>query len=118
MGVHVELQQRQLQTCLMELKQNDQRAANAPLPHGALPLNDLSLLKLKRLQNWSEQGVYWHVRYKAGQRIFNLHGPSLDLPTLLQGTEALHLSVSLGTGKDRVRAELHPPLLKEQARID
>ena len=132
MGVRLELQRGQLEACLMELKANDQRTAviDYALPQGALHLNDLGLFKLKRLQAWSEQGVYWLVRYKAGICLSDLEGQRLDLKTLLTGTEALHRSVYIGSGKDRVRAELHAaPLtnealtkrkarLKEQARLD
>lgn len=132
LAVRLELQQGQLQANLMALQQNDQRAAviDYPLPPGALHLHDLGLFKLKRLRDWSEQGVYWLVRYKAGITLFDLDGQRLDLKTLLTGTEVVCQMVYVGSGPDRVQAHLHAaPLagealakrlarLKEQARLD
>jgi Transposase DDE domain len=132
MAVRLELQQGQLEASLMDLKQNDQRAAviEYPLPQGALHLNDLGLFKLKRLHDWSEQGIYWLVRYKAGICLSDLDGQRLDLKTLLSGNEALCQQVYIGSGQDKVLAELRAaPLsgealtkrqarLKEQARLD
>jgi Transposase DDE domain len=132
MAVRFELQQGQLEANLMDLKQNDQRAPviDYPLPQGALHLNDLGLFKLKRLRDWSEQGVYWLVRYKAGICLSDREGQRLDLKTLLTGNEALCRQVYIGSGQDKVLAELRAaPLsgealtkrqarLKEQARLD
>lgn len=132
MGVRLELQQGQLEACLMDLKTNDQRAAviDYPLPEGALHLNDLGFFKLKRLRDWSKQGVYWLVRYKAGTSVYDLDGRRLDFKILLSGSEPLSMQVYLGSGSDRVLAELRAaPLsgealtkrqarLKEQARLD
>jgi hypothetical protein len=132
MAVRFELQQGRLEANLMDLKQNDQRAPviEYPLPQGALHLNDLGLFKLKRLQDWSERGIYWLVRYKAGICLSDREGQRLDLKTLLTGTEALCQPVYIGSGQDRVLAQLHAaPLsgealskrrarLKEQARLD
>lgn len=132
MAVRLELQQGRLEANLMALKQNDQRASviDYPLPQGALHLNDLGLFKLKRLQDWSEQGVYWLVRYKAGTSIYDLDGKRLDLKSLLTGNETISQQVYVGSGPDKVLAELRSaPLsdealtkrqarLKEQARLD
>ena len=132
MAVRLELQQGQLEANLMDLKANDQRAAviDYPLPQGALHLNDLGLFKLQRLQDWSKQGVYWLVRYKAGTNLYDLEGKRLDLKTLLGGGEPLSMSVYMGSGSAKVLAELRAaPLsgealtkrqarLKEQARLD
>jgi hypothetical protein len=132
MGVRLELQQGQLQACLMDLKQNDQRASvmEAPLPKGALHLNDLGLFKLKRLREWSQAGIYWLTRYKVGTRLYDCEGNPLDLKTLLTGSTPLSLQVYIGSGPDKVRAEFRAaPLLgdalskrqarlKEQARLD
>jgi hypothetical protein len=132
MGVRFELQRGQLEACLMELKQNDQRASviENPLPKGALQLNDLGLFKLKRLQQWSQQGVYWVIRYKVGTALYDCEGKRLDLKTLLTGDERLHLPVGLGSGQERQWVQLcAAPLsgaalrkrqarLKEQARLD
>lgn len=93
-------------------------------------LNDLGLFKLERLQKWSEAGVYWLVRYKAGMCLFDLEGKRLDLKTLLNTKDPLSMPVRLGSGQDQVFAELRAaPLsgealtkrqarLKEQARLD
>ena len=132
LGVRFELQQGQLEACLMDLKQNDQRATviENPLPQGALHLNDLGLFKLKRLQQWSQQGIYWLVRYKVGTCLYDSEGHRLDLRTLLGGGNALHLHVGIGSGQDRQWVELcAAPLsgdalskrqarLKEQSRLD
>jgi len=132
MGVRLELQRGQLQACLMALKTNDQRAAviDLPLPKGALHLHDLGFFKLERLRAWSEQGVYWLVRYKVGTSLSDEHGHPLALERLLSGSDPLSVPVSVGRGKARVRAQLHAaPLsgaslvkrqarLKEQARLD
>ncbi len=132
MGVRFELQQGQLETCLMDLKQNDQRARviDYPLPQGALQLNDLGFFKIKRLHDWSEQGVYWLVRYKVGTRLYDLEGQQIDLKTLLTGSEVLSQPVYIGSGQARMHVELRAaPLsgealtkrqarLKEQARLD
>lgn len=132
MGVRFELQQGRLEACLMDLKQNDQRAPviDYPLPQGALHLNDLGFFKLKRLQDWNEQGIYWLVRYKAGTCLYDLEGERLDLKTLLNGTEPFSRQIYMGSGSDKVLAALHAaPLsgealskrqarLKEQARLD
>jgi hypothetical protein len=132
MAVRLELQQGQLEANFMDLKQNDQRAAviDYPLPQGALHLNDLGFFKLQRLRDWSEQGVYWLVRYKAGTSLYDLEGKRLDLKTLLTGSETLSQQVYIGKGSDQVLAELcAAPLcgealtkrharLKEQARLD
>lgn len=132
MAVRLELQQGRLEANLMDLKQNDQRAPviDYPLPQAALHLNDLGLFKLKRLHDWSEQGIYWLVRYKAGICLSDLEGQRLALKTLLTGNEALCQQVYIGSGQDKVLAELRAaPLsgealtkrrarLKEQARLD
>ena len=132
LGVRFELQHGQLEACLMDLKQNDQRATviENPLPQGALHLNDLGLFKLKRLQQWSQQGIYWLVRYKVGICLYDREGQRLDLKTLLAGGHALRLQVGIGSGQDRQWVELcAAPLsgdalrkrqarLKEQARLD
>lgn len=132
LGVRLELQRGQLQTCLMTLKANDQRAAviDLPLPEGALHLNDLGFFKLNRLRAWSAQGVYWLVRYKVGTGLSDVEGNPITLSTLLSGSTPFCMSVFIGRGKERVRAELHAaPLsgaslvkrqarLKEQARLD
>jgi hypothetical protein len=132
MGVRFELQRGQLEACLMDLKQNDQRASviENPLPKGALHLNDLGLFKLKRLQRWSQEGVYWLVRYKVGTCLYDRDGQRIDLKTLLVGDEVLHLQVGVGSGQDRQWVQLcAAPLsgealhkrqarLKEQARLD
>lgn len=132
MAVRLELQQGRLEANLMDLKENDQRAAviDYPLPQGAMHLNDLGLFKLKRLGDWSKQGVYWLVRYKAGICLSDLEGQRLDLKTLLSGNETLCQPVYIGSGPDKVLAELRAaPLsgealtkrqarLKEQARLD
>lgn len=132
LGVRFELQRGQLQACLMDLKANDQRASviENPLPKGALHLNDLGLFKLKRLQHWSQQGIYWLVRYKVGTCLYDREGQPLEVKTLLRGKEAFRLQVGIGTGQDQQWVELcAAPLsgqalrkrqarLKEQARLD
>jgi len=132
MAVRLELQQGQLEANFMDLKTNDQRATviDYPLPQGALHLNDLGFFKLQRLREWSEQEVYWLVRYKAGTSLYDFEGKRLDLKILLSGNEPLSMPVYLGSGSDKVRAELRAaPLsgealtkrqsrLKEQARLD
>ena len=131
-AVRLELQQGSLEASLMDLKANDQRASviDYALPQGALHLNDLGLFKLKRLQQWSEKGIYWLVRYKAGITVYDRQGNRLDLGTLLTGDQPLSVPVYLGKGQNRVKAELRAaPLsgealakrqarLKEQARLD
>lgn len=132
MGVRFELQRGALQTCLMDLKANDQRASviENPLPKGALQLNDLGFFKLKRLQQWSQQGIYWLVRYKIGTRLYDSEGQPLDLKTLLSGGDAFERRVVMGNGQDRQEVYLcAAPLsgealrkrqarLKEQVRLD
>jgi hypothetical protein len=58
MGVRWELQQGQIQASLSGLEQHDQQAAviEGCMPAGALHLGDLGFFKLKRFQQWNEQG--------------------------------------------------------------
>jgi hypothetical protein len=132
LAVRWELQRGQLQACLTELTQHDQRAAvvASALPAGALHLGDLGFFKLKRFRDWSAQGVYWLTRYKVGTRVFTEDGQAVDLKGFLTGTQARRLRVRLGSGRTAVAAWLvAAPLpdeafakryarLKEQARLD
>lgn len=132
MGVRLELQRGQLQACLTDLKQHDQKAevVERPLPAGALHLGDLGFFKLKRFRQWSADGVYWLTRYKVGTRVYSLEGQALDLPSLLAGTTSVTRPVRLGSGKHAVNAWLvaaslpdevymqRMVRLREQARLD
>jgi hypothetical protein len=120
-----------MEVCLMELKDNDQKAAviERPLPPGALHIADLGFFKVARFKRWTEAGVYWLTRYKVGTLLFDEQGQALDLVARLrQATGPLRLSVRLG--KQRLAATLlAAPLpaealakrlvrLREQARLD
>jgi hypothetical protein len=132
LGLRFELQQGELKACLMDIKTNDQKAevVEADLPKGALHLGDLGFFKLARFRKWQEQGVYWLSRYKIGTMLRSLEGQTLDLKSLLTGTEEVRMKVLVGGGKHPLEAELvAAPLsqealaqrqarLKEQARLD
>jgi hypothetical protein len=133
-----ELQRGQLQACLTELKQHDQKAAvvEYPLPAGALHLGDLGFFKLERFREWSAKGVFWLTRYKVGTQLYTLAGEAIDLKRLLErggaGDEAetITLPVRVGSGRQPLRAQLiaaritpeglikRQARLKEQARLD
>ena len=132
LALRLEIQRGQLQACLMELHQHDQKAevVERPLPPGALHLADLGFFKLKRFQDWSRQGVYWLTRYKVGTRLHTADGQALDLKAILTGTQPVRLAVTVGCGRNAFAATLlAAPLpeaalakrlarLKEQARLD
>lgn len=132
MAVRLELQRGQIQACLTDLKQNDQKAevVERPLPPGALHLGDLGFFKLKRFQAWSAARVCWLTRYKIGTRLSDLDGQALDLKQLLSGQTTLQRPVQVGSGKKRLKAYLvaarlpdaafakRQARLQEQARLD
>jgi hypothetical protein len=132
MAVRWELQRGQLQACLTDLKQHDQKAevVERALPPGALHLGDLGFFKLKRFRDWSASGVYWLTRYKIGTQLSTVDGQPLDLKRLLATSDAVHLPVLVGSGRQPLRAHLvasrmtpdglekRRARLKEQARLD
>lgn len=132
MGVRWELQQGQLQACLSELRQNDQKTAvvEYALPAGALHLGDLGFFKLQRFQSWNREGVYWLTRFKVGSRLRTRAGENLDLGHLLAAaTEAFVLPVQVGLKSvldaylvaaptPEVAQTKRLARLKEQARLD
>jgi len=132
LALRLELQRGQLQACLTDLKQHDQKAAvvEYPLPPGALHLGDLGFFKLKRFRDWSASGVFWLTRSKVGTRLHTPDGQPLDLKAVLTGSAAVSIPVIVGCGRNAVAAHLlAAPLpeaaltkrlarLKEQARLD
>lgn len=130
-GVRLELQQGQLRAVLMDLKTNDQKASvvDEALPAGALQLSDLGFFKLARFKRWTDEGVYWLSRFKAGIRLFTLAGEPLDLKSHLTGSQPIRLEVKVGVRQQVTAILLAAPLpaetrekrqvrLKEQARLD
>ena len=132
MGVRWELQQGQLQASLSELNQHDQKSAVLayPLPAGALHLGDLGFFKLRRFQEWNQQGVYWLTRFKVGTTLRTAAGMPLDLLKLLEtASSPLVLPVQVGLKSPVAAYLLAAPLpsdayakrlahLKEEARLD
>jgi hypothetical protein len=93
-----ELQHGQLQACLTDLNQHDQRAevVERRLPSGALHLGDLGFFKLERFQRWNREGVYWLTRYKLGTHLTSAEGGSIDLRAVLTGDAPVALAVKMG----------------------
>lgn len=132
MGVRLEIQRGQLQACLTDLKQHDQKAEVVErwLPPGALHLGDLGFFKLTRFRDWNASGVSWLTRYKVGTRLHTPDGQLLDLKTVLNSPSARCIPVMVGCGRNAFAAFLlAAPLpaaaltkrfarLHEQARLD
>ena len=132
LAVRLEIQRGHLQACLTDLRQHDQKAevVERPLPPGALHLADLGFFKLKRFQEWNQQGVYWLTRHKVGTCLHTPAGQALDLKAILRGNQPVRMAVRVGCGRHAFAAYLlAAPLpetalakrlarLKEQARLD
>lgn len=132
MAVRWELQRGQLQACLTDLKQHDQKAevVERRLPPGALHLGDLGFFKLQRFRQWSADGVYWLTRSKVGTRLTTLDGQPIDLSACLPTDTPVTFPVFMGCGRNAVAATLIaaplPPdaldkrraRLQEEARLD
>lgn len=117
MAVRWEMQHGQLQASVSTLQQNDQKMAvvEQAMPAGALHLGDLGFFKLKRFQQWNEQGVYWLTRFKVGTTVSNPEGVPLDLLTVLEtATTPLVRAVQVGV-KAPVSAYLLAAALPEVA---
>jgi hypothetical protein len=132
MGVRWEVQRGKLQTCLMELKQNDQKAevVDRELPAQSLHIGDLGFFKLDRFRQWNESNVYWLTRYKTGTHLYTPEKEPIDLISLLKDNDEVNMPVIVGSGNRGVPAQLiarriseeglvkRLARLKEQARLD
>jgi hypothetical protein len=58
-------------------------AADAPLPEGALVLEDMGFLSGERLQEYAAQGAYFLTRVPAWAAVFDADGTRVDLAALL-----------------------------------
>lgn len=130
-AVRLELQHGALQIHLTDIQRNDQKTEviDRRLPAGALHLSDLGFFKLKRFQDWNEQGVYWLSRFKVGTILTTPDGQVLDLKQVLTGDEPIVMPVKIGKKQSVSAFLVAAPLfdealskrqarLKEQARLD
>ena len=80
------------------------------LPAGSLHLADLGFFDLGRLEEWSEQHVFWLTRLLTSTAVYTSEGARLQLgewlaTRRLRVQEELEIDVQLGTN-ERVRARL------------
>jgi hypothetical protein len=93
---------------LLAGKTHDQcaRAAQTPLPPGALRVADRGYFKLAELARMTAEHTYWLTRYKTNTAVF-IQGERVDVPTYLEthAPNGLDCAVELGVRR-RVPARL------------
>ncbi len=87
---------------LLAGKTHDQRAraAQAPLPTGALRIADRGYFKLAELARLTQENTYWLTRYKTGTALF-IEGERLDIVTYLETHALTNLDCAVAVGDRR-----------------